>query len=804
VRLEPQRLLAHGPSTLPADVVVDCGAVLRAVAGDAASPVWAQLADVSRASGRSFLWVVAPTPTVDPNVNVASLGALAQALAGLGCTSILRSHEPLVGLLRAAPVALRDLVVVTAEVEDHVHELVVLGMDGVTAALDVATGRLWDRVAVEHDYGVEPAALPELEAIAGREPGRRPVVRVAHVGRHRAAVAEAISKGSLPEQAHVPTSIGKGISSAGPNIAQRVEMLLGGSTPDVAARRALEAELARPAPSPAVSPITSAPFRPSTAYVLADVDVGADPLRFREAAVILDGHPRRAKGHTDVVALLREAHRAEPLRWFVPRALDVLGCLVDAGGALPEAAADPAHALLLLDPDAPPTLQSACPSARTFDEELSSWFEGADRSAPFPAGVWTRLDALSAIDAELQDTMKRASVLNVFESDIAATVPVLAHIERQGAWVEPPQTYLTWQAFEADTHEEIEHHERIFLPLMGAADPYASSLQGPVEALHQHVRLTREEAAVCRQRKPVEYLERLGESGFAPAVALRKARRLTQMLTQWVRPLSSGIGRARAHMGLERTGRWATSDYNLQGLTKSGPEGHLLRSAMRPPPRCDLVVADYSAFEARILAGLTQDPEVLAVKHLHDFHTVLAGRAVSASGPLSKRQWKDALYGMSYGQGRNGFVRAHPEMAVDVAGDTFDAVAKLLAVTMAYRQGFKKKFFPRTTPSVTPGGWRRRSPKWTSGFNTLIQGQAADIFRYVLRRLHAQLKPLGAFLVHQAHDEVFVACPAGSAPAVALLVQRVMEQDVAQTQLGPRGVPLFAQVSVRKTWAEGT
>ena len=165
MRLEPQRLLAHGPSTLPADVVVDCGSVLRAVAGDAASPVWAQLADVSRASGRSFLWVVAPTPTPDPNVQGASLGALAQALAGLCCASILRSDEPLVGLLRAAPVALRDLVVVTAEVEDHVHELVVLGM-GVNAVLDVATGRLWDRAAVDTTTASNRRRRPQVPVVA--------------------------------------------------------------------------------------------------------------------------------------------------------------------------------------------------------------------------------------------------------------------------------------------------------------------------------------------------------------------------------------------------------------------------------------------------------------------------------------------------------------------------------------------------------------------------------------------------------------------------------------------------------------
>jgi DNA polymerase I-like protein with 3'-5' exonuclease and polymerase domains len=190
--------------------------------------------------------------------------------------------------------------------------------------------------------------------------------------------------------------------------------------------------------------------------------------------------------------------------------------------------------------------------------------------------------------------------------------------------------------------------------------------------------------------------------------------------------------------------------------------------------------------------------------HLRDFHGIMAQRASPSNHAISKKQWKGALYGLAYGQTEAGFIRSHTEMSIADATTVFSSVSKLLADTMVQRKRFKKKFYPRTTRVITAGGWQRRPATWTRGFNTHIQGWAADIFRYVLRRLHTELKPFGAFLVHQAHDEVFVACPKGTAAAVAAVVRRVMEQDVLQTQLRPGAIPLFASVTTRTTWAEGT
>ena len=686
----------------------------------------------------------------------------------------------------------------TANLRARPDELTVLIVPTVARVLDVTTGEAWTAADVRRAFGVSPAHIARLEAIMGAEPGQRPIVRIPHLSRHREAVAAALESGQLAHQASVPSSIRTAIVAKARELDEREQLTRGGPVADDTARVALQARLA-----PHASTTTVRSASPQTAYIVADVDRASDPMQLREAAVLVDGTFARARGNVAALRLLKEVHGAQPLQWFAPQGLDLLGVLVDAGAPVPLKVVDPAHALFVLDPDSPPALEDVCRSAAAFPREVARWFGDQKRELETPHGFASQMMMLPAVDRELHAALARATVDTLMEYDIASTLPVLAHMERRGAWVQPPAGFLTWEHFGDHVQDEIEHHENLFLPFVGSADPYAPSPAEAVRAFRGQVVLVRQEEEACKTTE--HELDRMAASGFVPAAALRRARRLVSMLNDWVRPLRAGnISRVRGRMTLTRTGRWSAKQYPLHSLPKSGIEGTLLRSAMLPPRGYEVVVADYSAFEARILAGLTDDPQLTGVVHLPAFHAVLAPRAATSTGRvLSKDQWKAALYGIAYGEGRNGFIGDHTEMSVGDAGDTFDAVAKLLAVTMKYRDKFRKRFQPGATQSVTLGGWRRRARKWTSGFNTVIQGQAADIFRYVLRTLHRELAPFGAFLLHQAHDEVFVASPPAMTPQVVALVKRVMEQDVVQhTRLMQARVPLFAEVSVRTSWAK--
>ena len=89
-------------------------------------------------------------------------------------------------------------------------------------------------------------------------------------------------------------------------------------------------------------------------------------------------------------------------------------------------------------------------------------------------------------------------------------------------------------------------------------------------------------------------------------------------------------------------------------------------------------------------------------------------------------------------------------------------------------------------------------------FNGTVQGLAADIQRWILRELDTTLRPLGARLVHQAHDELFVAVPEGPNVDAArdLVVDTMTTQVMRRSGLLQYPVPLVALPHVGRTWRD--
>jgi hypothetical protein len=706
---------------------------------------------------------------------------------------VVRSTQPLAGLLyEVGPV--RQVCIVSADLRSRPYELWVLSLPTVVVMLDVVTGEVWTRERAEQEFGLPVVLLPELEAIVGAEAGEKTLLRVAHLMKHRGAIAAALATGDSPERAEVPRSIGEAIGANLEALHALAHKLRGHGNSDPGAQAVVSKLL-----NPTLLPVASTTA--TTAYVIAEVDTTADPLLFKACAVLAPGLSAHVRGHAEALALLRTVHGAAPKRWFLPHALDVLGCLADHDAPMPTSAIDPAHVLFVLDPDEPVAVDRLYKPAQAFPRDLLAWLGDAKRKVDQPAGSLGYVGILPELDTRLLDARAQRRLKKLMEEDIGPTVPVLARIERRGAWVRLPHSYIDWEEYEHATQSIIQQHELVFLPILGSIDVYASSVAAPVAVFRRTCPLTSEELDACAGH-PEDELARMAEKGFKPARALLAARRLDHMARVWLKPLCSGASRLRGRQMPTTTGRWVTGRYNLQGLTKGGFVTGRLRTAMGAPPGYVLVVADYSAFEGRILGALSGDPLLLLASKGKDFHEVMAQAVFGRSDKTTLKQWKTALYGIAYGQGRRGFIRTHPEFSVDLASSAYNTVQAKLKKAMKYQRDVRADFVPRKSQTVTRGGWRRRAPRWTQAFNTLLQGSAADIFRWCLRRLDQALAPLGAFIVHQCHDEVFVATLPERAEDVQHVVRHVMEQEVLSAGLLPPGVPLFVKMKVRQAWAD--
>ena len=131
------------------------------------------------------------------------------------------------------------------------------------------------------------------------------------------------------------------------------------------------------------------------------------------------------------------------------------------------------------------------------------------------------------------------------------------------------------------------------------------------------------------------------------------------------------------------TGRFGGSDkINLQNL----PRGSKLRTALMAPEGQKLYIADLSNIEARMLAWLAKEHELVNAfatgRDVYcEFATQIYGRTITKADPLERYVGKTAILGLGYGMGADKFQATLKTGSPSV--DVGDATAQ--AIVMQYR-----------------------------------------------------------------------------------------------------------------------
>jgi hypothetical protein len=787
VRFEAQRLLLKVVDVL---TIIDVGAIVRALVDvDGASDPSAclELAKIHGATPRRLFWFIGPSSVQTPLVTAADLKDVYTLLAtALPAPAIIASAEPLAGVLQAVVPERSDITVVTAGVERRPYELQVLSL--VSELLDLETGRRWTSADCCEQFGVTPRQLPMLLATTGGPPDRPcPARPRGDLVRYQREIALALSRGLAPAQADVPRTVRESIQRAAPQIDTLAAELRGVALPDTAARQSVA--LLLPAPV--------ALAESTTAYVAASTTSGVEPLEFVSVSVLAGAARRTAHGHAACTALLRDVHRKLPGRWFAPRALDLLAVLAEHGAPMPDRVVDPGLINYVFNTEVPLELRDYTSASHLLSNDQLAWLSDTRREvdAPVLTGV---VEVLPRLDNELRALLAQEELLVLVEEDVSRTLPVLARIERRGAWCGPPHGFASWSALDDAVSAHLGTLERALVPTFGSLSPYGP-LEPIVKALLRTHPLAPDDAHLCT--KDNDRLDRIAARGSVPAQILVEARSVDRTAAYWRPHLSDGT-RISGHWTPQRTGRWGMRGPALTSLPKHGWLGSAIRGAMMPPPGCALVVADYNAFEGRLIAACSGDPLLLEACDAVDFHSYVAMKVFGRADDDARAAAKNVLYAMGYGQTQKGFLQAQHEMTPSDAARTYRRVRKKLAEAVRYQRERRAYYRENPTKPVrTPAGWERFAVTWRQAFNTGIQAYAADIFRWVLRTLDRELAQYNAFLVHQMHDEVFVATPEACVTDVAAAVKRVMEDDVIRTSgLFPSPVRLVADVTVRSSW----
>jgi DNA polymerase I-like protein with 3'-5' exonuclease and polymerase domains len=255
------------------------------------------------------------------------------------------------------------------------------------------------------------------------------------------------------------------------------------------------------------------------------------------------------------------------------------------------------------------------------------------------------------------------------------------------------------------------------------------------------------------------------------------------------------------------TGRFSSSDPNLQNIPSSGQYGKLIRNLFYAPKGYKLVVADYSQIEPRIIAAFSNDP-ILMDNYLTggDVYTTI-GNTVG----LDRKAGKVLVLAMSYGVG--------PDKIASSLGLKVPEAKKLLNDFMEqfhdidkYKARVIRQARELDVPYVeTIFGRRRYLPDLKSkeqglkaraerqAFNTVIQGSAADIMKLAIVRAHSCfVDEPDVNVLLTVHDELVTVAREDLAEETAEAIRDSMEGII----LKEITVPLIADVKIVNKWGE--
>ncbi|MEE4746897.1 DNA polymerase I [Pseudomonas alliivorans] len=403
-------------------------------------------------------------------------------------------------------------------------------------------------------------------------------------------------------------------------------------------------------------------------------------------------------------------------------------------------------------------------------------------------------------------------VLNDIEMPL---VPVLARIERQGAFVDA--NLLGIQSVELG--DKMTALEREAFAIAGEEFNLGSPKQLGV-ILYEKLGMPIISKTATGQPSTAEaVLAELAEQDFPLPKVLMQYRSMSKLKSTYTDRLPEQInprtGRVHTsyHQAVAVTGRLSSSDPNLQNIPIRTAEGRRIRQAFVAPKGYKLLAADYSQIELRIMAHLAQDEGLLhAFRNDLDVHRATAAEVfgVDLENVTNdmRRSAKAINFGLIYGMSAFGLAkqigvdRKQSQAYVDRYFARYPGVLDYMERTRAQaaEQGFVETIFGRRLylPDINAKNQSLRKGAERMAINAPMQGTAADIIKKAMVAVNGWLDESGldARVILQVHDELVL-------EVREELVDQISEQiRPYMSGAAELAVPLLVEVGVGSNWDE--
>lgn len=419
---------------------------------------------------------------------------------------------------------------------------------------------------------------------------------------------------------------------------------------------------------------------------------------------------------------------------------------------------------------------------------------------------------LSQLWKVLEQELEKHNALTLYREMEIPTMEILSTMESLGIGVDATRLKELKNFFESEENAQIKKAYSAVGHEFNVASP--KQLQ---TVLFEELELPKTKRIKTGFSTDAESLEWLFSTTKHPVLeALLRVREVSKLRTTIEGLLSSIASDHRIHTTFQQTttatGRLSSTEPNLQNIPIRTDEGRRIRDCfVAQSPYVDLLTADYSQIEMRIMAHLSDDYELLeAFRSGEDLHSTVAsqvfGVKVSDVDADMRRQIKAMSYGLAYGLSSYGLAQQldiSPTDASILMGKYFERFGGIQiylkeVVRIARDKGYTETIMGRRRylPDLNHENRQRREVAERMALNAPIQGSAADIIKVAMLNVDRAIKTenLKSRMLLQVHDELIFEIAAGEHEAMEALVRREMGGAF------PLKAPLDVNVGFGKSW----
>lgn len=400
----------------------------------------------------------------------------------------------------------------------------------------------------------------------------------------------------------------------------------------------------------------------------------------------------------------------------------------------------------------------------------------------------------------LQQLLKDQDFIELYYSVEMPLLPVLVGMELQGIYCD----VRVLQELDVVVTRELEKIQKTAVALL---DPVFeminfNSSQQVATLLFDHLQLPpqRKNEKGGGYSTDNEVLRQLAHMHPLPSFIIQY-RELYKLKSTYIDALPTYINKktGRIHTNYSQTrvatGRLASSDPNMQNIPVEGI-GSTVRMAFKPQHANRVFIsADYSQIELRILAHLSQDPQLLkAFEQNHDIHAQTAAGIFSVpfeqvtmhQRSVGKRINFSILYGLTpYGLSKDLQIPVKDaKQYIDAYFDQYPKVKIWMhgVIEQAKKDGYVTTVFGRRR--AIPGLQERNKHLYDMAcriaVNTVVQGTSAEIMKMGMIRVDTLLRKQykDTYLLLQIHDEIVISVPQDITEIVKNQVQKELESIV--------------------------